>query len=45
MVVYGFLSYFDGEVKIPNRELMVKFEDVFRMIEEARSIAVAGRQL
>lgn len=28
MVVYGFLSYYDGQVTIPNRELMMKFEDV-----------------
>lgn len=28
MVVYGFLSYYKGEVSIPNRELMIKFEDV-----------------
>jgi len=28
MVVYGFLSYYNGEVSIPNKELMIKFEDV-----------------
>lgn len=28
MVVYGFLSYYKGEVSIPNKELMLKFEDV-----------------
>lgn len=28
MVVYGFLSYYQGEVSIPNKELMLKFEDV-----------------
>ena len=28
MVVYGFLTYFDGQVSIPNKELMIKFEDV-----------------
>lgn len=28
MVVYGFLSYHDGLIKIPNHELMEKFEDV-----------------
>ncbi|MDO4330038.1 MAG: AAA family ATPase [Lachnospiraceae bacterium] len=28
MVVYGFLSYNDGKVNIPNRELMDKFEDM-----------------
>mgnify|MGYP001073833418 CR=1 FL=1 len=26
MVVYGFLSYHDHELRIPNRELMEKFE-------------------
>lgn len=28
MVVYGFLSYSDGKVSIPNRELMEKFADM-----------------
>jgi hypothetical protein len=28
MVVYGLLTYFDGQVRIPNYELMLKFEDV-----------------
>lgn len=28
MVVYGFLSYHDGFIKIPNHELMEKFEEV-----------------
>lgn len=28
MVVYGFLSYYNGELRIPNRELMEKFENV-----------------
>lgn len=28
MVVYGFLSYSDGKVNIPNRELMEKFADM-----------------
>lgn len=28
MVVYGFLSYSDGKVNIPNRELMGKFADM-----------------
>ncbi len=26
MVVYGFLSYFDGELRIPNHELLLKFK-------------------
>lgn len=28
MVVYGFLSYFNGKVCIPNRELMEKFDEL-----------------
>ena len=28
MVVYGFLTYYDGRVSIPNHELMLKFRDV-----------------
>lgn len=28
MVVYGFLSYGDGKVSIPNRELMEKFDEM-----------------
>ena len=27
MTIYGFLSYYDGELRIPNKELQVKFED------------------
>ncbi len=30
MVVLGFLSYSDGEVKVPNRELMTEFEKMAR---------------
>lgn len=30
MVVYGFLSYADGYVSIPNKELMGKFDDMVR---------------
>lgn len=30
MVVYGFLSYEDGKVSIPNQELMDKFADMLR---------------
>lgn len=30
MVVYGFLSYEDGKVSIPNRELMDKFDEMIR---------------
>ncbi len=28
MIVYGFLSYEDGQVRIPNRELMEKFDEM-----------------
>lgn len=28
MVVYGLLTYQDGEVSIPNRELMEKFDEL-----------------
>lgn len=28
MVVYGLLTYEDGEVFIPNKELMLKFEEL-----------------
>ena len=27
MVIYGFLSYYNGKLSIPNKELMLKFED------------------
>lgn len=30
MLVYGFLSYADGKVSIPNKELMDKFSDMLR---------------
>ena len=30
MVVYGFLSYEDGKVRIPNKELMNKFDDMIQ---------------
>lgn len=30
MVVYGFLSYGDGMVRIPNKELMDKFVDMMK---------------
>lgn len=34
MVVYGFLSYDNGKVCIPNRELMGKFEEMLRKEED-----------
>ncbi len=33
MVVYGFLSYENGKVSIPNRELMGRFEEMLRKEE------------
>ncbi|MGM9977535.1 MAG: AAA family ATPase [Clostridium sp.] len=30
MVVYGFLSYYDGRLKIPNKEIMKEFEKALR---------------
>ena len=26
MIIYGLLSYYDGEIRIPNKELMLEFE-------------------
>ena len=26
MIIYGFLSYYDGTLRIPNKELMTEFE-------------------
>ena len=33
MIVYGFLSYENGEVRIPNKELMNKFDDMIQKEE------------
>ena len=30
MVVYGFLSYYEGQLTIPNKELMTKFQNVLK---------------
>lgn len=30
MIVYGFLSYYDGRIKIPNKELMREFEKALK---------------
>lgn len=27
MIIYGLLSYYDGELRIPNKELMLEFEN------------------
>lgn len=40
MVVYGFLSYENGRVKIPNRELMNQFAD---MIQKEESLGYLNR--
>ena len=33
MVVYGFLSYENGRVRIPNKELMEKFDEMLQKEE------------
>ncbi|MCR5609026.1 MAG: hypothetical protein K6G26_08185 [Lachnospiraceae bacterium] len=46
MVTYGFLTYHDGKISIPNKELMLKFEaaledeclDVSRLSDEMREV-------
>jgi hypothetical protein len=46
MVTYGLLTYHDGKVSIPNKELMLKFEaaledeclDVSRLSDEMREV-------
>ena len=40
MVVYGFLSYEDGKIRIPNKELMNKFDD---MIQKEESLGYVYR--
>ena len=40
MIVYGFLSYENGEVRIPNKELMNKFDD---MIQKEESLGYVYR--
>lgn len=30
MIIYGFLSYHDGEHKIPNKELMLEFQKALK---------------
>ena len=34
MIVYGFLSYENGEVRIPNKELMNKFDDMIQNYQQ-----------
>ncbi len=38
MVVYGFLTYHDGSVSIPNHELMFQFERVLGKINAAEEL-------
>ncbi len=42
MVVYGFLSYENGRVSIPNKELMDKFNDVLRKSKIYRKNSGSG---
>jgi len=30
MIVYGFLAYYDGEIRIPNKELMLEFQKALK---------------
>lgn len=43
MVVYGFLTYHDGCVSIPNHELMLKFQDVLSKEEMGYVARLANR--
>ena len=47
MVVYGFLSYHDGYLMIPNHELMEKFQDVLdrESMGEVRDIVEMSRDI
>lgn len=46
MVVYGFLSYHDGKVRVPNRELMEKFERVLarESMGEVKAVVDASKE-
>lgn len=46
MVVYGFLSYYDGKVRVPNRELMEKFERVLarESMGEVKAVVDASKE-
>ena len=43
MVVYGFLSYENGRVKIPNKELMNQFADMIQKHSGTESGSYIGR--
>lgn len=47
MVVYGFLSYYDGYLRIPNYELMEKYEDVLSRdsMGEVKEIVDASKEM
>lgn len=47
MVVYGFLSYHDGYLRIPNYELMLKFQMVLQRnsMGEIQQIAIRSREM
>ncbi|MCI7304165.1 PD-(D/E)XK nuclease domain-containing protein [Ihubacter massiliensis] len=47
MVVYGFLSYYDGCLQIPNHELMEKYEDVLtrRSMGEVKAIVDRSQKM
>ncbi len=54
MVVFGFLSYYDGQLRIPNQELMEKFQrvltrdsmgEVKRIVEDSRKMLDATLHL
>ena len=47
MVVYGFLSYYDGELRIPNFELMEKYEAVLsrKSMGEVKQIVDQSKEM
>lgn len=45
MIVYGFLSYYDGRIKIPNKELMREFEKALNLIQNLKIMNVKLKKL
>lgn len=43
MIVYGFLSYENGEVRIPNKELMNKFDDMIHKASKLKAQSITRR--
>ena len=43
MIVYGFLSYENGEVRIPNKELMNKFDDMIHKVSKLKHKSITRR--